>query len=201
MTKNLSTRGAYFVTKTPPNPGDVLVVTAGSLRIRCRVRRGDETSKDLRGFAVTFLPVSKDEEQGQLAERVPLSKAWSFELKELAELRRPSRPDIKRVLDYVEEHFPEKITLRSASKVAVLEATYFSALFHQIVGITFSEWLQYVRVRRALRIMNEEDCTISEIAYAVGFSNLRTFERTFKKWTNMNPRTFAILCRPDPMAY
>lgn len=197
-TRNVSRRGAYFVTQEPPRPGDELVVTAASLQIFCEVRRVDELSHDLFGFAVTFLPAPVGDDRARLMERTPLKKAWSFELKALTETGSQRRPDLQRVVDYVEKNPSKAIKLPEAARIASLEATYFSAIFHKTMGVPFREWLQYIRVRKALRIMNEGDSSISEIAYAVGFTNLRTFERTFKKWTNMNPRTFATLCRPEP---
>lgn len=194
--RNASTKGAYFVTRYSPQTGELLKISASSVEIMCEVKRVEGLGDGLVGFAVTFL--APQSTNGAKAVEVPWKRAWSFELRGVSRLGFSERRDLKRVRDYVEQNPSKEVPLSAAAKIAVLESTYFSALFHEKVGVTFSEWLQYVRIRRALEMMNWGDYSISEIAYAVGFANLRTFERTFKKWTNVNPRTFKVLCRPDP---
>ena len=63
--------------------------------------------------------------------------------------------------------------------MAAMEKTYFSSFFHSKVGITFSNWLQYLRVAQAVKLLETGDYSITEVAFQVGFNDLRTFERTF----------------------
>ena len=196
VTKNVSARGAYLVTKDPPEPGDILRISAGvALDLLVRVKRVEELDDGLYGFAVGFLDPS--ESQNSDATEAHIRQAWGFELRSLKEGAFSDRSSLRRVEEFVRKNYSKEIPLSTAAKVAALEATYFSALFHEKTGVTFSDWVQYVRVARALEMMSMGDFSVSEVAYAVGFDNLRTFERTFKKWTNMNPRTFKKLCRPD----
>jgi len=104
--------------------------------------------------------------------------------------------NLQRVKEYVEEHYSEAITLEQISQVACLEAKYFSRFFHKRVGITFTSWLGYIRINEALRRIRASDSSISQIACEVGFGDLRTFERAFKKFTCRTPREFRHLVRP-----
>jgi AraC-like DNA-binding protein len=104
--------------------------------------------------------------------------------------------NLQRVQRYVEEHYSEAITLDGISQVACLEARYFSKFFHRKVGVTFTSWLSYVRINEALDRIRSSDCSISQIASEVGFEDLRTFQRAFKKHTCCTPREFRNLVRP-----
>lgn len=102
-----------------------------------------------------------------------------------------------RVKRYVDRNFREDITLSNAANIACLEEKYFSSFFHRKTGIRFVDFIAYVRVERAKRLMAEDDTPICEIALSVGYNNARTFERAFKKWTGVTPRRYRRTVRPS----
>ena len=77
--------------------------------------------------------------------------------------------------------------MKKAAGIAALESSYFSTYFRAKVGITFTDWLRQVRIRKAMKLMKASDFSITEVAYEVGFGDLRTFGRAFKKHTLMTP--------------
>lgn len=95
---------------------------------------------------------------------------------------------LSRVIRFVNEHYSDPISLESAARIAGLERTYFSKFFRRQIGIGYARWLQWVRVRRALDLMLHQELSITAIAFEVGFSDLRTFERAFRKFTDASPR-------------
>jgi len=99
-------------------------------------------------------------------------------------------PRLKRLHEYVEECYSEHIPLEKAARVAALESSYFSSYFRAKVGINFTDWLRQVRIRKAMALMKSRDFAITEVAEEVGFRDLRTFERAFKKYTLTTPREF-----------
>lgn len=101
-----------------------------------------------------------------------------------------------RVKRYIDRNYDEDITLRNVANIACLQEKYFSSFFHRKTGIRFVDFLAYVRVERAKRLLAEHDTPICEIALAVGYNNARTFERAFKKWTGQTPRRFRQSVRP-----
>jgi len=92
--------------------------------------------------------------------------------------------------EHVEQSYSEPISLEKAAGIAALESSYFSTYFRAKVGITFTEWLRQVRIEKAMEFMKASDFSISEVAGAVGFKDLRTFERAFKQYTRRTPREF-----------
>jgi len=58
------------------------------------------------------------------------------------------------------------------------------------VGIGFKEWTNRVRVAIAIQMIAKENHSLTDVAFAVGFQDFRTFERAFKKRTGLTPREF-----------
>lgn len=54
-------------------------------------------------------------------------------------------------------------------------------------GTTYGELCDAVRARAALRLLEESDLSVKEIAGAIGFSDVATFHRAFKRWTGTTP--------------
>ncbi len=99
-------------------------------------------------------------------------------------------PRLSRVRAYCMQNLSEKITLATAARIAGLEYTYFSALFHNQVGVCFGDWLRYLRVNRAQVLIRAGIAPIASVSEATGFSNLRTFQRAFLRMTGLTPREF-----------
>ena len=97
---------------------------------------------------------------------------------------------LKRLRQYVEQSYSEHIPLEKAARIAALESSYFSSYFRAKVGINFTDWLSQVRIRKAMELMKSRDFAITEVAEEMGFRDLRTFERAFKKYTLTTPREF-----------
>ena len=106
-------------------------------------------------------------------------------------------PRLGRVRRYVAERLSERITLRDAAQVACLEYNYFSAFFHNKVGITFSEWLRVVRVMSSTELLRAHETTVSRAACEVGFGSVRAFERSFRRIIGMTPAQFKWHVQPE----
>ncbi len=106
-------------------------------------------------------------------------------------------PRLKRLHQYVEQSYSEPIPLKKAAGIAALESSYFSTYFRAKVGITFTEWLRQVRIEKAMALMKASDFSITHIAYEVGFGDLRTLERAFKKHTLTTPMEFKKSVAPE----
>ena len=101
-----------------------------------------------------------------------------------------------KVKQYIDLHFAEDVTLKTAADVACLEEKYFSNFFHAKTGLRFVDFVSYVRVEKAKELIEQHDTSISEVAAVVGYHNRRTFERAFKKWTGITPIEFKAIVRP-----
>ena len=97
-------------------------------------------------------------------------------------------PRLAKIKRHVEQHYAEPFTLADAAQIAALEKTYFSKVFKEKVGVSFGDWLARERIKRTLLMLMDHDHRITDLAFAVGFADLRTFERAFKKYVGMTPQ-------------
>jgi two-component system response regulator YesN len=98
-----------------------------------------------------------------------------------------------RLRRYVMDHYDEDLNLERAADIAALEKTYFSTYFRSKVGVNYRDWIQNLRVRKAMARMRQRHESITDVAFSVGFGDLRTFQRAFRKWTGMTPRQYKKL--------
>lgn len=105
-------------------------------------------------------------------------------------------PPLRRVKSFVDENYSENLPLSRVARVAGLERSYFSAFFHSKTGVCYRDWLSHKRVLLAARRLAESDDSITNVGFSVGFNDLRTFERAFKKWLGQTPRAYKARARP-----
>ncbi len=68
----------------------------------------------------------------------------------------------------------------------------------QAVRVNVIDWLHPdVRISKAMYLMQTTDLSLTQIAYEVGFVEMVTFERKFKKYTLMTPKEFKDSLSPD----
>lgn len=91
------------------------------------------------------------------------------------------------VLDYIDMHYREQISLSDLSGILNINEQYFCRLFKKIVNTTFVQYLNFVRVCKAERLLMKGEKSISEISYETGFSSVSYFNRTFKKFKLCTP--------------
>ena len=94
------------------------------------------------------------------------------------------------VLKHVNENYSEDLTLDMASDMLSFDRSYFCRIFKSAVGATFTEYLNFVRISKAEKLLSSTNMSILEISEAVGFSSVSYFNRTFKKIRNCTPRNY-----------
>lgn len=97
------------------------------------------------------------------------------------------------VLDYVNKHYCEDISLQTISSVFAINASYVCQLFKKELHVTFTEYLTKLRVSSAIGLIGTTDLTIGEISEKVGYANYFYFTKTFKKITGKTPTQYRSL--------
>lgn len=88
---------------------------------------------------------------------------------------------------YMESNFHENLNLDRMAEKAHMSPTYFSALFKLVKGQTFIEYLNEIRIRKAMDLLLHTGKSVTEISLAVGFNHLGHFNRMFKKIVGTTP--------------
>lgn len=103
--------------------------------------------------------------------------------------RRPekSRERMKELLDYVGEHFGERITVEDAAGLCCYSSSHFMKYFKQYMGMPFVEYLNGYRLFQAGGMLLDTGEPVTEVAERCGFENLSYFNRLFKRRYGCTP--------------
>lgn len=104
---------------------------------------------------------------------------------------------LKSVVKYVDEHFMDKITLQEMAEKEHLSIFYFSHFFTEKMGIPFYEYVNHVRIDKAVKLLTEGDDTIITIALDCGFANVTSFNRYLKRKYNCTPSKYREINRTN----
>lgn len=104
---------------------------------------------------------------------------------------------IIRAIRFVKKSYPEPLLLGDVAAEVGLSRERLSRLFHQTIGITFSEYLNEVRLTEARRLLSSERNKITEIAFACGFQSISQFNRRFRASEGMSPSQYRRNARSD----
>ncbi|WP_425060153.1 HTH-type transcriptional activator RhaS [Sporomusa carbonis] len=94
---------------------------------------------------------------------------------------------LRPVLEYMDRHYHEKVSLGQLAAMANMSRHYFCRLFRKITGKPPVEYMNCLRINQAVTLLQESDLNISEIAGAVGFNDSNYFSRLFKKYKHVSP--------------
>lgn len=97
------------------------------------------------------------------------------------------RPEIARCLEYLQQHYGEKITTELMAQKYNYHPVYFSRLFKTELGTDFSDYLTRLRILHARILLSRSDVPVQEIADRCGFSDAANFNHRFKAITGMTP--------------
>ncbi len=97
---------------------------------------------------------------------------------------------LESVLSYVSEHYAQSISIEELAKMHYISYSHFSALFKRMTGNNFVDYLNSVRISAAERLLVTTDMQVTEIAQAVGYSDLSYFSRRFSEHNHISPRAY-----------
>lgn len=102
------------------------------------------------------------------------------------------------IFHYISTYYSEKLTAVQIAKEFGLRQSDFSAYFKKITGKSFNEYLNYIRVCKAKRLLIKSEMNISEIAFSVGFASTSYFINCFKNQMDITPMSFRQIYSDPP---
>lgn len=97
---------------------------------------------------------------------------------------------VQNAMDIINSEYMYNISIEEIAKRLNIERTYFSALFKKKTGISPKRCLLEKRMNVAIALMEKKNTSISVIANSVGYSDLYTFSKMFKKHFGVSPSNY-----------
>jgi len=91
------------------------------------------------------------------------------------------------VMNYVHERYAEDIDERELAKSYGISYSYFSRSFKQVTGMTFKNYLNRTRIRKAEQLLFLNRCPISEAAITCGYNSISYFIKVYRSVTGKTP--------------
>ena len=97
---------------------------------------------------------------------------------------------IKKAVQYIEQHYAEKLTLPDVADKVYVSQWHLSKLIAKNTGQSFSDLLNGVRIAKAKELLADPALKVWEVSDAVGFADVTHFSRIFKKMENMSANEY-----------
>lgn len=80
-----------------------------------------------------------------------------------------------------------ELNMETAAKKTCMSYKYFSRMFKQRIGMSFTEFIHTKRIEKACELLVKSDMSVNEICEKAGFNDIQSFYRNFKKITGKTP--------------
>jgi AraC-like DNA-binding protein len=97
------------------------------------------------------------------------------------------RERIEKSIAFMNSHLRERLTVASLAAIANLSRSHFTTLFHRLTGYAPLNYLNHLRMQRAVQLLSSTNWSIKQISDHLGFSDQFYFSRAFAKVHNHSP--------------
>lgn len=99
------------------------------------------------------------------------------------------------ILEYCRKHYQEPLSLETLSEKFHLSRGYISQIFNRKIHMSFTHFVNALRVHAAIKLLKNSDMKIVDITEEVGYTSLRSFNRAFMEIANTTPTEYRKLYR------
>ncbi len=136
----------------------------------------DKHSFELLGFLVMEMLLFLDRSGIFVCETLPVNDEIST--------------DIADTLSYIAQNYQLPLSLEEVADQVNLSPTYLSRKFRKTTGVTFKEYINYIRIKQAVQALLTTDDSITKIAVDCGVNSSHYFKDIFKKINGVSPMAF-----------
>jgi AraC family transcriptional regulator len=96
----------------------------------------------------------------------------------------------KRVVEFIEQHLAEEISLAALAELADLSLYHFARAFKQSFGVPPHRYHMARRMDRARNLLQRPALSVTQIGVQIGFCETSSFTRAFRKFTGLTPTEY-----------
>jgi AraC family transcriptional regulator len=104
----------------------------------------------------------------------------------IRERREMMLKELKQVIDYIESHLTEKLSLEEISKATGVSDYHFRKVFYYLSGISLSEYVKKRKLSEANKDLLNGN-SVTDVAFKYGYQSIDGFTRAFKSWSGFLP--------------
>ncbi len=98
---------------------------------------------------------------------------------------------IKKIVDYIHSNYTSPtLTIKKIADYFFFNQAYLTRIFKKNMGVSPMKYIIYLRMQRAVELLQKNAFTISQIAYAVGYKNQFYFSKEFKHYFGVQPSKY-----------
>lgn len=98
---------------------------------------------------------------------------------------------LEKAINYIKENITSDLSLETVSSYAGFSPIYFHNMFKASTGQNLREYVEDIRIKKAVNMLVATNFTLTEIAYECGFSSQSYFSYVFKRKMKITPREYA----------
>ena len=97
---------------------------------------------------------------------------------------------LRPIISYISEHYKEKIYIETMSEMITVSPDYFTKMFKDSIGRTPIDYINGLRINRAMQMLATTDISVNDISDQLGFSNSNYFHKIFKQYMETSPAAY-----------
>jgi two-component system, response regulator YesN len=101
-----------------------------------------------------------------------------------------ANPLVKQVLTYINANYTKELSMKSLSDTFKVNAAHLGQLLKKETGEMFSDYLNRIRVEKAMELLSNTDLKAGKISEMVGYLDSNHFFKCFKKVTGISPTEY-----------
>ena len=109
---------------------------------------------------------------------------------EFSENQGNKKTNISLIVQYIAENHTKNITLKDISKLLGYDYNYVSRFFHSTFNMSFTNFLNIYRLETAIKLLEETNKKITDIALESGFQSVRSFNNSFRLKFGISPSEY-----------
>jgi len=154
----------------------------------------EKVSKELHDDLLEIIDLSPAEQSIKLLNLLHrLAKIENKAVLSSTDMRQYATEPSKRldaVIKHISDNYAGHITLQDVADIACMTTNSFCRFFKKMTNKSFTQFLNEVRVRNATRLLLEDNLSVSEVCYMVGYNSITNFYNQFKQILGSTPKNY-----------